>query len=500
MLRLRPDPVVTDSDLAAGKRALVLDAAWGSASGALSGGVVLAAFALALGADPQLIGLLAALPFIAQAAQLPAIVLIERLRQRRKIGVLALTAARVLLFAIVLIPFLPEMRGALPMLVLLQFLISALGAVGGCAINSWLHQLIPQEGLGDFFSKRLLWGTVLACAGTLVAGQLVDNLPFENPLHAYAIVFAGAAIMGLVSCGYIVRAPEPQMKNAGPPGTLVSKLRVPFGDTNFRQLLVFLGAWNIASNIAAPFLTVYLMRQLGYGLGTVTTLWVTSQLTNALTLYLWGRLSDRLSNKAILAVALPVYFFSTLALVFTRSADDPGLRLALLYGLHVVMGAATGGIALATGNIGLKLAPQGHGTSYLAAIGFVSAVAGGIAPIAAGFIAQGFQASELSAVVRWASPGQSEEVRVFAFAHWEFLFLLSTLLGLYVMHALSRVREGHEISERVVMQEFAFEAMRSLSNQISSIGGALGSLFPFERLAERRGLFGRVGNGRASRP
>ncbi len=39
--------------------------------------------------------------------------------------------------------------------------------------------------------------------------------------------------------------------------------------------------------------------------------------------------------------------------------------------------------------------------------------------------------------------------------------------------ALSRVREGVEVSERRVVQEFALEAMRTI-NQVSSIGGELG--------------------------
>jgi len=105
---------------------------------------------------------------------------------------------------------------------------------------------------------------------------------------------------------------------------------------------------------------------------------VTSQVANALTLYLWGRLSDRLSNKAILAVALPVYFVCTLGLVFTDIRDHALLKLGLLYVLHVAMGAATGGIGLATGNLGLKLAPQGEGTAYLAVIGLVSALCGDV--------------------------------------------------------------------------------------------------------------------------
>lgn len=484
-MHLHPNEVITDSELAAGKRALVWDAGWASVTGALSGGVVLVAFALSLGAGPMTVGLLAAIPLMAQAVQLPTIVLVERVRQRKRIGVLMLTLARSVIFTLALLPFLPDSVPRLPLLVAAQVVITVLSSAASCAVNAWFHQLLPAEGLGAFFARRLLVATGMACVGTLGAGYLVDNPPMGEPLLAYALAFCGAGLAGLTSSWYLAKAPEPQMHDAGPPVTLLAQIKGPLKDHNFRRVLMLLGGWNLASNLAAPFLTVYLMRQLGYGLGTVTTLWVTSQMANALTLYSWGRISDRLSNKAILAVAMPAYFACTLGLVFTQAGEHPGAQLALLYLVHVVMGAAGGGISLATGNLGLKLAPQGKGTAYLATIGLVSAVAGGMGPMLGGAIASWFEASELSVVMRWVLPGTAAEVSVLQFEHLEFIFALSALLGLYVLHALSLVQEGEEVSERRVMQELALEAFRSV-NHLSSIGGVLGNVFTFERLTERR--------------
>ena len=54
-------------------------------------------------------------------------------------------------------------------------------------------------------------------------------------------------------------------------------------------------------------------------------------------------------------------------------------------------------------------------------------------------------------------------------------FVLSALVGLYVMHALSRISEGREVAERQVVQEFLLEARRSLVG-LSSIAGGLVSL------------------------
>jgi MFS family permease len=270
------------------------------------------------------------------------------------------------------------------------------------------------------------------------------------------------------------------------PLPVLAMIRSPFYDVNFRRVIVFMASWNFASNLAAPFITVYLLKQMGYPLGTVTTLWITSQVANALTMYLWGRLSDRLSNKAILAVALPAFFGCLIGLPFTAIPAVHPLTLPLIYLIHLVMGAAAGGIGLATGNLGLKLAPQGQGTAYLANVSLVGSLAGGMAALSGGALANWFASRELALSVYWSSPASVQAVTVLKFQHWEFLFAISFALGGYVLHALSRINEGREISERHVIQQFAAEAVRSL-DQLSPIEGLRAAiLFPLGRLSERR--------------
>jgi MFS family permease len=283
-----------------------------------------------------------------------------------------------------------------------------------------------------------------------------------------------------------MRVPEPLMAGGGPPLPLGELFGAPLRDPNFRGVIVFMAAWNFASNIAAPFIAVYLLRQLGYALGTVTTLWMVGQVATALTMYLWGRLSDRLSNKAILSVALPAYFACVVGLTFTALPGVHVLTLPLLYLIHVVMGAASGGITLATGNLGLKLAPQGRGTAYLAAVGLAGSLAAGLSALAGGGLAGWFAAREFAITVHWASPGTATQVPLVHFQHWEFLFAISFLLGFYVLHRLSRIGEGVEHSERVVVQQFVLEAFRSI-DQLSPIDGLRTViLFPFGRLRDRR--------------
>jgi MFS family permease len=485
-MSLSPNTTVSAGDLERGKQALVRDAAWASMTGALYGGVILVGFALELGATPWHIGLLSAIPFLAQVAQLPAIALVERLRQRKKIAVASVSVSRVLISLLALVALIPDPRAALHALLAAQVFITAFGSIAACSANAWTHQLLGGKGLGDLFSRRLFWSTVLASLGALFAGYLVQNWPADGKTHAYALSFAAAGVVGFISVFHITQVPEPAIERTGPPTPLLAMLGAPLRDGEFRRVIVFMASWNFASNLAAPFITVYLVKQLGYGIGAVTTLWIASQVANALTVYSWGRLSDRLSNKAILAVALPAYFGCMAGLPFTSLPDVHALTLPLLYFIHIVMGAASGGIALATGNLGLKLAPQRSGTSYLATVGIAGAGAGGMAALAGGALANWFKTRELSLLVHWTAPGAAHEITVMNFRHWEFVFGLSFLCAGYVLHALSRINEGHEHSERVVIQQLVADASHSIG-QLSSVDGLKDVLLmPFGRLRDRR--------------
>ena len=185
-------------------------------------------------------------------------------------------------------------------------------------------------------------------------------------------------------------------------------------------------------------------------------------------------------------MALPLYFACVLGLTFMTRPADHALSLPLLYVLHVLMGLAAGGIGLATGSLGLKLAPPAHATSLLAAVSLTGSIAGGAAAILGGALADWLSNRRISLVLHWSSPPDIGEVTMVQLQHWGFLSALSAALGLYVMHALSKIAEDGESSYRMVIQQFVLEAMGSL-DQLSSVEALrLATLFPFGRLIERR--------------
>src|SRR5919106_6518791 len=80
-------PQLTDHDLERGTRLITVDGICSMAMASLQGGPFLTAFALGLGASNYEIGLLAAIGFLSQAVQLPALFLVRAFPYRRAITV-----------------------------------------------------------------------------------------------------------------------------------------------------------------------------------------------------------------------------------------------------------------------------------------------------------------------------------------------------------------------------------------------------------------------------
>ena len=371
-------------------RALVGDGVFSQALGVLTGGTLLVGCALALGASPAYIGLLSAIPFFAQIAQIPAVVLIERVRKRKAICIAVTLAARAMLVPLAAVPLLASRDLALALLLLCFAVVTPLGAVGGCAWMSWTCDLVPRARLGEVFSRRQFCANLAATIAGLAGAGLVDYWPQYFPewrLGGYAAAFALAILAAMASTWFLTRMPDVPMTPTPPPA-LGALFKRPFADANFRRLMIFLGSWTFAVNLAMPFFTVYLVQDLGTGLTVPIVLMVAGQLANIVSLPWWGRLSDRRSNKAVIAICGPLLLAAILGWVATAEPAPHALTVPLLFLVQTIMGAAGAGLDLACGNLAFKTAPKGEATVYLGTNGLVKSLCGGLAPLAGGFLAE----------------------------------------------------------------------------------------------------------------
>ena len=250
---------------------------------------------------------------------------------------------------------------------------------------------------------------------------------------------------------------------------------MPFKDRNFKNLMVFLASWNFAVNLAAPFFTVYMIKRLNLGISLIISLTVLSQIVNVLFFGIWGKLSDKFSNKSVLSVSGPLFMTCIFMWTFTTLPEKYVLTFPLLVVIHILMGISMAGVTLASRNISIKLAPKGQSTSYLAVSSIVNSIAAGIAPIIGGHFADFFAGYEFSMLIRWKSPNGEVIFHTLDFQQWDFFFFFAFLIGLYSIYRLSMVKEAGDVGEKVIIHELIYE-MRNLS----SVGGLRRMVqFPF---------------------
>ena len=233
-----------------------------------------------------------------------------------------------------------------------------------------------QEILGSLFSRRMSLSLIVGIVLSLAASFIIDFIernPAYPPGTAYSVIFLGGFVTSLMGIWYMSKIPEPLMTEV-PKIPLLDQVRSTFHDINFSRLIAFLGAWNFAVNLAAPFFTVYLLVMLDFNISVVIAFAILSQLSSVLSYGMWGRIADRFSNKSVLRVAGPLFMICILGWTFTTMPNGHPLTIPLLIALHILMGVSTAGVTLASANIGLKLAPHGSATAYLATMNIINSL------------------------------------------------------------------------------------------------------------------------------
>lgn len=462
----RPKENLTPDEIDTGLRVLVYDAMCSFMMSALAGGAFLTAFALILGASNKFIGLMAAVFPFCQVLQIPSILLVEKLRLRKMIAILGVFHARICYIVLGLLPWIAPTEWRLPMLLGLLALYHSLTAIAVCSWNSWLRDLIPERIMASYFGQRLAWGTALAAGIGLAAGVAVDmrGRIGLSDTTIYSVLICLGGMVGMTGAIVLLRVPEPKIQHAMG-YDLRQLLAEPFRNRAFRRVLVFLASWNFAVNMALPFFTVYLLKNMHLKIGIVMGLTVLTQLTNIVCFKPWGHLADRLSERSILSIAGPIFLLS-LAL-WPCAMMPPWLagQLAILAVIHVLAGIAMSGSTVASYSLALKSAPREKATAYLATNSLVMGLGGCSAPVIAGFVSDWLEPEQLAALMpRFFEGGRLMGgvgmAREGGINSLDVVFAMAIMAGIFALQRLvkvgqeSRLGRGLEFAELLQMPAF----------------------------------------------
>ncbi len=465
-----PRDALTDEQRRSGLRAMNYQAIAASGADGLVSGGFLAAFALLLGASNVHIGIITALPPILQPVQLVAVVLIERLRMRKPFAVMSYFIAYAAWIPVALIPFIIDIPDAGAVTLLLVFV--ALRGVAQAFLNpswiGWIRDIVPQDVMGSFFSQRMRIATIAAAVAGLIGAFYIDwwagLVPEPEKIYgySYAMLF-GSILLGFGAVGFMARMPEPRMAaSEGQRPTIVQMLAAPLRDANYRQLMSFLMVWSLASQLAVPFFSVYMLTKLEMSLTAVVGLAVLSQATSVLFVNVWGGYVDRFGSKVILSTSSSLYLLVILGWTFTTTPDQHALTVPLLIVLHFLIGIASAGINLSSTTIRMKMAPQAQSTSYLTGASLAASLGAGVGPILGGIFVDFFSVRRFEISIGWVDPARTVEFPAVFLTGYDFLFALAFLFGLVTLSVLGRVKEEGESNREAVMSELAAQTRENL--------------------------------------
>jgi len=413
----------------------------------ITGGVLLTNFLLQLGATPFEIGLVAAIPLVANLLQPLGAYWSEQTTSRHYFCLWVYGPARILWFLLVLGIALCDWGRIEPHTLIRWTLAIAslsygVGALGSAPWFSWMATLVPRRLRGRYFGLRNSAANLTNLISIPLFGLVVAHW-HGGSLQGYGIVLVIGTLAGLLSLWFqnfivdvnpqiqhTIRLEAPtSLEDCDPTAPLPEAAAGESTNANFLRFLLYFAIWIFALNLSAPFFNFYLLDTLHLDIGQVSFYNSLTAGANLVMLLYWGRLADRIGNRAILlSVGILVAAIPMLWLLIKGNSLSVWVLLPLL---HLVMGGSIAAIDLCSNNLQIGVVPIQKQSTYFGSVAAIAGVSGALGTLAGGFLAQ------------WPATGGLLGV-----------FALSTILRLVALVPLIGVQEDRRHSLRQLMRAF----------------------------------------------
>jgi len=296
----------------------------------------------------------------------------------------------------------------------------------------------------------------------------------------------GGGIIGLISVWLLSKTPEPA--SYLPKDNILKLLRKPLLDKNYRKLLIFNSFWSFALSIATPFFTVYMLKALNLPLSYIIAFGIMGQLAGIFAIKLWGKYSDKFSNKTVIKIAAPLYILCILSWPFAGMAPSLLFVSLIVAMINIMSGIATSGINLSIGNIGLKLASKNEAIVYLTAKNMTVACFASLGPVVGGFLADYFSNRSFVWNIQWEGPHGIRILTLLQLHSLGFLFIIGGVLAFIALKTLSLINEKGEVPKELAISEVRSGFRNEFKNKLTreALLSLLYSPLHFQNLLQKK--------------
>lgn len=272
------------------------------------GETFLPAFALAIGLGEVTAGIVGSVPLMAGGLlQLISLWALSKGFSQKWWVVLAAGLQSLAFIPLIWVAWKGSVSG--PLLLAIASFYWAAGLASGPAWNGWIERVIPKQMRANYFAKRTR-ATQLATMLGFVAGGLLLQFGRQGGwlLLAFAGLFAIAFIARIISAVMLalhrlpsdtVRLPVVAHPIAEPQPTASQSVSRAYAG---KHLLIYLVLVQGAAQIAGPFFTPYMLKQLHLSYLSFTGLVAVAFLAKVVALPAWGKLARRRGAGWLLTV------------------------------------------------------------------------------------------------------------------------------------------------------------------------------------------------------
>jgi len=409
-----------------------------------SGGVFLTGLALMWGANDIEIGLLAAIPFLAQAAQLLSAYFINKAGQRKAVVFWGIAIGRQLWW--ILIPLL-FINGEWRLYALIGLIvisnISVMISTPGWL--SWMADLVPERIRGRYFGARSAAVSAATILATICGGIILDKFRNMNLEQlGFAIIIGFAAIAALVAMILMKKLPD-TLIGLFKLNMNLSLILEPLKDKNYRSLIKVFSLWNMAIGLGAAFFIPHMLNNLHMNFTQISMYLSLAALTAILLNKPWGSVIDNFGCKPVIAFCS--FGIVLVPLIWWLPRPD---FLWIFVFEAIYSGALWTGFNLAIFNIPIVNSPKDKRIVYLAMFSVVTGLGFFIASLIGGVLA------ETLSHVRWHIGKQTG-------VNYHILFTASAVLRFSAALLALRLKEPHEKRLPIMIQFMGYSVLKKLS-------------------------------------
>ncbi len=277
-----------------------LDGLFASASDAILG-TYLVLYILSLGATEAQIGWMSALASLsATLLLLPGAMMVEKFGLRKRIllssgGI----PSRLMIFCMVLAPFLLQGAGLVYLAIGLEITRQALG---NFALPAWISltgDLVPVAWRGTYFASRNVVMSIASILVVIFTGEMITR---AGQSAGYQLALGLSFVLGIGSAFFYSRLRESPLEPlpVAQRATLSPEIFRPLLQNRPLLMLCLTAAlWNFGLNIAGPFFSVYQVRYLMLTPAMIGLLSTVSSLSGLPAQRIMGPLADRLGPHRV---------------------------------------------------------------------------------------------------------------------------------------------------------------------------------------------------------